>query len=663
MNSTPLLQLRPTTFFFFFFITLSVQLSSSADTDILLSFKNTLTDNNGALQNWVTGSNPCTGNKANWTGIICGENNTILGLGLENMNLSGSLSLENLSSLPRLRTLSFKNNSFDGEMPSIHRLRGLRSIYLSMNKFSGELPKNAFEGMGGLRRVHLWMNQFNGSIPESLTSLQRLVELRLDDNQFDGSLPELRQPGLVLVNVSNNNLSGEIPSSLSSSDPSLFTGNKDLCGAPLTVQCTKEMVSKKLSAPLVLSLAVVVIAVVLAIASVIIATQRHRKDKKEKFIVAGEIPSSAKQEDSSESINFSYANNSNEYEERTLAQEQGKLMFVREERERFEIEDLLKASAQVLGRGGLYSLGSSYKAIITNGPCMVVKRFRNMNQVRKDEFYEHMNNLGKLSHPNLLPYIAYYYRKKEKLFITHYIPNGSLAKLLHNNNTMLNWSTRLKILKGVTRALAYLHETQHMKKVTIPHGHLKSSNVLLDESFEPLLTDYGLEPVISQTQALQGMVVYKSPEFLQYGRANKKSDVWSLGILILELLTGKSPGNYERRGKGEDTNLVSWVKSVVSEEWTGEVFDGKMMRTRNSEGDMLKLLQIGLGCCECNLEKRWDLKRAVTDIMGLKNKDNNEDDSSFSLSDAGGERYYYSSTAMTDDDFSFTPNNLRPGYP
>ncbi|KAM0943229.1 putative transferase, protein kinase RLK-Pelle-LRR-III family [Dioscorea sansibarensis] len=660
MNSTQLLQLHST--FFFIFMALSIQLSSSADTDVLLSFKNTLTDNNGVLQNWVTGSSPCTGNKANWTGIICGEDNTILGLQLENMNLSGSLRLENLSSLLGLRTLSFKNNSFDGEMPSIRHLRELRSIYLSMNKFSGEIPKNAFEGMGGLRRVHLWMNQFNGSIPESIASLQRLVELRLDDNQFDGGLPELRQSGLVLVNVSNNNLSGEIPGSLSSSDPSLFTGNKDLCGAPLTVQCTKEKVSKKLSAPLVLSLVVVVIAVVLAIASVIIAAQHRRKDKKEKFIVAGEIPSPAKQEDSSQSSIFSYTDNSDEFEERKLVQEKGKLVFVREERERFEMEDLLKASAEVLGRGGLHSLGSSYKAMVTNGPCMVVKRFRNMNKVGKAEFYEHMNNLGKLSHRNLLPYITYYYRKKEKLLITHYIPNGSLAKLLHNNNTILNWGTRLKIVKGVARALAYLHETQHMKKVTIPHGHLKSSNVLLDESFEPLLTDYGLEPVIIQTRASQGMVVYTSPEFLQYGRANKKSDVWSLGILILELLTGKSAGNYERRGKGGDTDLVRWVKSVVSEEWTGEVFDGKMKRAGNSEGDMLKLLQIGLGCCECNLENRWDLKRAVTDIMGLKNKDNNEDDSSLFLSNAGREGYYYSSTAMTDDDFSFTPNNRRSGY-
>ncbi|KAJ0965555.1 hypothetical protein J5N97_026693 [Dioscorea zingiberensis] len=670
MNSTQPLQLLATSLFFF--MALAMHVSISADTDILLSFKSTLTDNNGALHDWITGSNPCIGSKTNWTGIICGDGGAVLGLQLENMNLSGILNLDNLSGLLSLRTISFKNNSFDGRMPSILRLRGLRSIYLSMNKFSGEIPDNAFEGMGALRRVHLWMNQFTGSIPGSLAGLQRLVELRLEDNRFDGGLPELRQRGLELVDVSNNNLGGQIPSSLSRMDPSFFTGNKDLCGAPL-LQCKEEKAEeekagKKLATPLFISLITVVIAVVLAIAGVIITILQRRKSKKEKFIVIGEAPSPAKPKEDSQSFILPYSYQSEEYEERKEVEENGKLVFVREERERFEMQDLLRASAEVLGRGGSFSLGSSYKAKVMNGPCVVVKRFSKvMKRVSKDEFHEHMKNLGRLSHPNLLPYIAYYYRKEEKILINHYIPNGSLANLLHkdsssSSNKMLNWGTRLKIVKGVARGLAYLHEAKK-PSMNIPHGNLKSSNVLLDENFEPLLTDYGLEPLIGETQASQVMVAYKSPEFAQYGRATRMSDVWSLGILILELLTGKSPGNYERRGRGGDTDLVSWVKSVVREEWTGEVFDGKMKDIRNSEGDMLKLLQIGLGCCEWNLEKRWDLKRGVNQIMELKNNENNEDDYSLFLSDAGGgEGSYYSSTAITDDDFSFTAKSLRHDY-
>lgn len=101
---------------------------------------------------------------------------------------------------------------------------------------------------------------------------------------------------------------------------------------------------------------------------------------------------------------------------------------MKHDRERFELADLLKASAEVLGSG---SFGSSYKAVLLGGPAMVVKRFRHMNRVGKDEFHEHMERLGKLSHPNLHPLIAFYHRKEEKLLVSDFVENGSLASHLH----------------------------------------------------------------------------------------------------------------------------------------------------------------------------------------------------------------------------------------
>ena len=108
--------------------------------------------------------------------------------------------------------------------------------------------------------------------------------------------------------------------------------------------------------------------------------------------------------------------------------QKGGLHFVRHDREQFELEDLLRASAEVLGSG---SFGSSYKAVLLNGPAMVVKRFTYMNNVGKEEFQNHMDRLGRLSHPNLLPLVAYYYRKEEKLLISDFVKNGSLASHLH----------------------------------------------------------------------------------------------------------------------------------------------------------------------------------------------------------------------------------------
>jgi hypothetical protein len=112
--------------------------------------------------------------------------------------------------------------------------------------------------------------------------------------------------------------------------------------------------------------------------------------------------------------------------------EHGRLVFIQEGRPRFEIEDLLRASAEVLGSG---NFGSSYKATLCDGPAVVVKRFKDMNGVGREDFSEHMRRLGRLAHPNLLPLVAYLYKKEEKLLVTDYVVNGSLAQLLHGKQT------------------------------------------------------------------------------------------------------------------------------------------------------------------------------------------------------------------------------------
>lgn len=122
--------------------------------------------------------------------------------------------------------------------------------------------------------------------------------------------------------------------------------------------------------------------------------------------------------------------------------DQRKLHFVRNDQERFTLQDMLRASAEVLGSGGF---GSSYKAALSSGCAVVVKRFRFMSNIGREEFYDHMKKIGRLSHPNLLPLIAFYYRKEEKLLVTSYIANGSLANLLHGNNNQLSFTSHLMI--------------------------------------------------------------------------------------------------------------------------------------------------------------------------------------------------------------------------
>ena len=331
------------------------------------------------------------------------------------------------------------------------------------------------------------------------------------------------------------------------------------------------------------------------------------------------------------------------------------LVFLKEGGPRFELEDLLRASAEVLGSG---NFGASYKATPLDGNPMVVKRFKEMKGAGREDFNEHMRRLGRLSHPNLLPVVAYLYKKDEKLFVTEHMANGSLAQILHGGARsglpQLDWAARLRIVKGVARGLAYLYEELPM--LTVPHGHLKSSNILLDDHFQPLLTDYALVPVMNQSHAAQLMVAFKSPERKQFGKSSKKSDVWCLGLLILEIVTGRppsydvkasaqaataSPEHEQKQKPSAGNDLVGLVASTSEEEWLTTVVDGDLKYEDEADKEeAVKLIKIGMACCEGNVDSRWELKNAVDRIEELKGKEraDNEDNSFYSSLSDGAER-------------------------
>lgn len=532
------------------------------------------------------------------------------------MKLKGVIDIPSLEELPYLRTISLMNNDFDNEWPDLNLLVGLKALFLSNNKFSGEIPAQAFQGMQWLKKIHLSNNQFTGPIPTSLATMPRLLELRLDGNNFTGSIPNFEH-ALKSFSVANNQLAGDIPAILRNMPASSFAGNEGLCGAPLG-PCSS---GKK-----TMSIVVVVILVVVAllvIGAVVLFVLRRRRKQVPTVSTENPATSEKKAESREASDDGSHRSRGSNNSNRKI--DSMRLSFVRDDREQFDLQELLRASAEILG-SGCYS--SSYKAALLNGPEMVVKRFKQMNNVGREEFQEHMRRLGRLDHPHLLPLVAYYYRKEEKLLVTDYIRNGSLAVRLHGYQALgkpsLDWASRLKIVKGIAKGLEYLYK--ELPRLIAPHGQLKSSNVLLGESLEPILTDYGLVPVINQELAPDIMVMYKSPEYLQHGRVTKKTDVWSLGIIILEILTGNFPAN-TLQGKGSELSLANWVNSVVPEEWSSEVFDKDMIADKSSEGEKVKLLKIALTCCETDMDKRWDIKEAVDRIQEIKERDNEEEDS------------------------------------
>ncbi|KAL3824998.1 hypothetical protein ACJIZ3_021027 [Penstemon smallii] len=611
------------------------------DAQALLRFRSSLANSESALANWNASIPPCPHTKGHWVGVVCYSNH-VWGLKLENMNLRGQIDVDSLVPLRFLRGLSFMNNNFEGPMPDWRKLGALKSLYLSHNQFSGQIAVDAFRGMTSLKKVHLANNRFIGPIPSSLES-PKLIELRLENNQFTGTIPAISSEFLKVLNVSNNRLDGPIPGPLTKLDPSSFSGNRALCGQPLQLSCDSPIPpsglepdlhpdasqppispsttsdnssSRKGLSPAIIGIIVVSILFgLLLLLLLVLLFRRNRKNPPPPLGMAAMPPSHDKTTASAAAVAAGPVLSGEA--KKPEQQQPGKLSFVRDDRQKFDLQDLMRASAEVLGSG---NFGASYKAVLVDGEALVVKRFKQMNSVDKEDFHEHMRRLGRLKHPNLLPLVAYLYRKEEKLLVFDYMHNGSLATHLHGKRSEeqpgLSWETRLRIIKGVAKGITFLHA--ELQSLTVPHGHLKSSNVLLDKDFNPVLMDYTLVPVVNPSQVQNILVAYKSPEYAQLGRTSKKTDVWCLGILILETLTGKFVANYLGQGsKQYGADLAGWINDIASTSST-EVFDKDMKVENSCRPEMEKLLQIGIACCKEDLDERLDLEEALRQIEQIQ---------------------------------------------
>ncbi|CAL5328705.1 hypothetical protein CsSME_00008899 [Camellia sinensis var. sinensis] len=603
---------------------------SVPESEALLKLKKSLS-NTEALDSWQPNTSPCN-KKQPWIGLVC-NGDTTTGIHLTSMGLSGKIDIDVLLELPNLRTITLINNHFSGPLPPFNRIGALKGLYLSFNNFSGEIPLDFFSKMGSLKKVWLSGNKFTGRIPESFGQIPHLIELHIEKNEFSGLIPPMEQSSLISLDLSDNKLEGEIPASMSRFDPGTFKGNPGLCGKPVGKECTKQAAvdngQDEVEAPPPMNKSTTGWVVIGLIGFVLLLTiffrSKQREDRFDRLgkenldeIVEVRIRSSNRRSsvDSSLSQKGGGGGSTRRGSSRH-GKGMGDLVVVNEERGFFGLADLMKAAAEVLGSGGL---GSAYKAVMANGVSVVVKRMREMNKISKDAFDTEMRRLGRLKHPNILTPLAYHYRKDEKLLVSEYVSKGSLLYILHGDRGIshaeLNWPVRLKIIKGVSRGMGFLHN--EFASYELPHGNLKSSNVLLDSTYEPLLSDYAFYPLINSTQAVQAMFAYKSPEAILYQQVTRKSDVYCLGIIILEILTGKFPSQYLNNQKG-GTDVVQWVRSAVSERRETELIDPEIASaTATSLAEMEKLIQVAAACTESNLDQRIEMKEAIRRIEEIQ---------------------------------------------
>ncbi|GFQ06372.1 probable inactive receptor kinase at1g48480 [Phtheirospermum japonicum] len=501
------------------------------------------------------------------------------------MGLSGQLPPNTISNLTNLQTLSLRYNALSGPLPAdfFASLTSLRNLYLQNNFFSGRIPESLFS-LSSLVRVNLGHNNFSGPISPSFNNLTRLATLYLENNLFSGSIPDLNLP-LVQFNVSNNNLTGPIPRGLSGKSRSSFAGNS-LCGGPLD-SCGNVKHSNKLSAGAVAGIVIGSVVGFFLIVLLLTCLFKRRSEKNDESGAKGkelEMAVAGKEKDKAES--------------NVISGGKKDLVFLGNTGWSFDLEDLLRASAEVLGKG---AFGTAYKAVLETGLAVVVKRMRDIAMGEK-EFREKMEDIGRLDHENLVPLRAYYYNKEEKLLVYDYLPMGSLSALLHGNTgvgrTPLNWETRASIALGAARGISYIHSQGPF----VSHGSIKSSNILLTNSYEARVSDFGLAHLSGLSTAPNRITGYRAPEVTDPHKISQKADVYSFGVLLLELLTGKGPTHSLVNEEGVD--LPRWVQSVVREEWTAEVFDLELLRYQNVHEDMVLMLQLAVDCTAQYPDKR-----------------------------------------------------------
>lgn len=191
----------------------------------------------------------------------------------------------------------------------------------------------------------------------------------------------------------------------------------------------------------------------------------------------------------------------------------------------------------------------------------------------------------------------------------------------------LDWTTRISLMLGAARGLARIHAEYSAAKV--PHGNVKSSNVLLDKNGVACISDFGLSLLLNPVHAIARLGGYRAPEQAETKRLSQQADVYSFGVLLLEVLTGRAPSSQypsparsttrmDEDQEREASDLPKWVRSVVKEEWTAEVFDQELLRYKNIEEELVSMLHVGLTCVVPQPEKRPNMAQVAKMIEEIR---------------------------------------------
>lgn len=541
-------------------------------------------------------------------------------LELARNRLNGTIPFD-LSQSSKLSFLDLSSNDFEGSLPwNISKMVSLESFNASNNNLNGKIPTD-FGGCSSLSVLDLSQNNLSGTIPTSIKICDKLVSLNLKQNELSGTIPselaamadlamlDLSQNALTgiispefgnataleIFNVSYNNLSGPLPIQgiFRSANPDAFVGNPDLCGGILA-NCYfstdslrhPSTITKKGPGPLAW-MAGVIFAVSLAI-----------------FLLGGRLFC----------IKFKsgFFCRKTSFKDNYL-NEDWPWRLTAFQRLSFTSTDILACieKSNIIGMGGT---GTVYKAEMPNGEIVAVKKLYNTDK-KKSGFIAEVDVLGRLRHRNIVRLLGYCYNYSNPMLIYEYMPNGSLADALHGkssiNNLLADWVTRYNIAVGIAQGLCYLH---HDCSPLVIHRDVKSNNILLDSNLVARVADFGVGKLVESNEAMStiaGSYGYIAPEYAYTLKVDERSDIYSYGVVLMELLTGKKPVEPEF---GEAMNIVEWVRSKFRvKDGKEQALDPSVTGSSNSvKEEMMLVLRIALACTSRLPTDRPSMRDVVT---------------------------------------------------
>ncbi|KAL3714075.1 hypothetical protein ACJRO7_006078 [Eucalyptus globulus] len=530
---------------------------------------------------------------------------------------------DDLGNAAALEYLDISDNSFETDLPrNIWGGPKLQVLLASSSKLTGKIPD--FTGCKSVYKIELGGNSLNGSIPWDIGHCEKLLSLNLSRNVLMGIIPgEISTlPSITNVDLSHNLLNGSIPSNFdncrtlesfnvsfnqltgpipSSSTifrnlhPSSFSGNRDLCGGVLEKPCASDMLGagdvevRRRQQPRQTAGTIVWITVAAFGIGLFV-------------LIAG-----------TRCFHAHYSTRFTNNQEREV----GPWKLTAFQRLNFTADDVVECLSMTEKIIGMGSAGTVYKAEMPGGEILAVKKLWGKQKEhlrRRRGVLAEVEVLGNVRHRNIVRLLGCCSNRECAMLLYEYMPNGNLDDLLHGKNKDQNlgadWVIRYKIALGVAQGICYLH---HDCDPLIVHRDLKPSNILLDAEMEARVADFGVAKLIQSDESMSviaGSYGYIAPEYAYTLQVDEKSDIYSYGVVLMELLSGKRSVEPEF---GEGNSIVDWVRSKIkTKDGVLDVLDGDAGATCTSvREEMIQMLRIALLCTSKNPADRPSMRDVV----------------------------------------------------